>query len=245
MRIRGKPHHGRGKYRTFPGWVPDDAEKVINDWLNAFFAMLDAIPTWQLYLAVGVLLVLETTVLVGLVTPGEVVLLAAATTVGSAGEFAALAGVAAGASIVGQTGGYLIGRRFGRRIRASWAGRKIGEPHWERAEAMLQGGTGLAVVGSRFLAVVHSCVPVLAGTLLMPMRRFARYTALGAVLWGLVYVGLGSAASVALREVAHLVGPTATAGAVAVVVVVLIVRASRKSGRRVATGVPDLTRRST
>jgi membrane-associated protein len=172
--------------------------RVITEWLGSFFAMIDAIPMWQLYTVVGVLLVLETTVLVGLVTPGEVVLLAAATTVGSAGEYAALAAIAAGASFAGQTGGYLIGRRFGGRIRGSWG--------------------------------------VIAGTLRMPWGRYARYTVLGAVLWGLVYVGLGSAASIAIRKSAHLLGPTVTTVLVAAVVVALIVRTVRK--RRRAAGAP-------
>ncbi|WP_219416166.1 DedA family protein [Pseudonocardia nigra] len=215
---------------------------MISDGLASFFAFLDAVPAGQLYAAVGVMLVLETTVLVGLVTPGEVVLLAAATTVGSAGEYAALAGVAAGASLVGQTGGYLLGRRFGSRIRHSRAGRKIGEPNWVRAEALLSGGTGRAIVGSRFLAVVHSLVPVLAGTLRMPMGRFARCTALGAVVWGLVYVGLGSAASVAVRHAAHLVGPTVTGFVVVAVAGVLLLRAVRK--RRRAAAEPEVVRPS-
>jgi membrane-associated protein len=209
---------------------------VITEWLGSFFTLIDAIPAWQLYTVVGVLLVLETTVLVGLVTPGEVVLLAAATTVGSAGEYAALAAIAAGASFAGQSGGYLIGRRFGGRIRASWGGRKIGESNWRRAEAVLRGGTGRAIVGSRFLAVAHSLVPVIAGTLRMPWGRYARYTALGAVVWGLVYVGLGSAASLAIRKSAHLLGPTVTSVVVAAVVVALIVRAVRK--RRRSAGEP-------
>jgi membrane-associated protein len=209
---------------------------VITEWFGSFFAMIDAIPAWQLYTVVGVLLVLETTVLVGLVTPGEVVLLAAATTVGSTGEFAALAAVAAGASIVGQNGGYLLGRTFGGRIRASWGGRKIGEANWVRAERLLRGGTGRTIVVSRFLAVAHSLLPVIAGTLRMPWGRYARYTAVGAVLWGLVYVGLGSAASIAIRQSAHLLGPTVTTVVVAAVVVALIVRAVR--GRRRPAGGP-------
>jgi membrane-associated protein len=217
---------------------------VITEWLGSFFAMIDAMPAWQLYTVVGVLLVLETTVLVGLVTPGEVVLLAAATTVGSAGEYAALAAVAAGGSLAGQTGGYLLGRTFGGRIRASWGGRKIGEANWVRAERVLRGGTGRAIVGSRFLAVAHSLVPVIAGTLRMPWGRYARYTAVGAVLWGLVYVGLGSAASIAIRKFAHLLGPTVTTVVVAAVVVALIVRAVRKrrgpAGGPVAGDVPTV-----
>jgi membrane-associated protein len=210
----------------------------VENWVMSLLGALDAIPFWQLCVVVGVLLVLETTVLIGLITPGEVVLLAAATTVGSAGEYAVMAGVAAGASLVGQTGGYLIGRRFGGRIRASWAGRKIGEQHWVRAERVLRGGAGRAIVGSRFLAVAHSLVPVIAGTLRMPLRRFAPYTALGAVAWGLVYVGLGSAASTAVRHSAHLIGPVFTGVLVAVVVVVLVVRGVRRSRREAAARRP-------
>lgn len=213
-----------------PGAASGQAGHVITEWFDALFAALDGMPAWQLYVVVGVLLVLETTLLVGLVTPGEVVLLAAATTVGSAGEYAALAGVAAASSLVGQTGGYLIGHRFGDGIRRSWAGRRIGEPNWVRAEAVLRGGTGRAIVGSRFLAVVHSLVPVLAGALRMPVGRFARCTALGAVVWGLVYVGMGSAASAVLRQAAHLVGPVLTGAVVAVVVVLLVVRAVARRG---------------
>jgi membrane-associated protein len=204
---------------------------VISDWLNSFFATLDAIPHAQLYLGVGIMLVFETTVLIGLITPGEVVLLAAATTVGSLREYVTLAGIAAAASLVGQSGGYLIGRRFGGRLRASWAGRKIGESSWLRAEGVLRGGTGRAIIGSRFLAVAHSLVPVIAGTLRMPLARFARYTAIGAVIWGLVYVGLGSAASTAIRHSAHLIGPTATGLVITVAVVFLVVRAVRKRRR--------------
>ncbi len=215
---------------------PRESGRVISDWLGSFFAMIDAIPTWQLYAVVGVLLVLETTVLVGLVTPGEVVLLAAATTVTGTGEYLTLAAIATGASVIGQNGGYLLGRTFGGRIRASWGGRKIGEANWDRAEAVLRGGTGRALVASRFLAVAHSLVPVIAGTLRMPWGRFARYTAIGAVLWGLVYVGLGSAASIAIRHSAHLVGPTFTTVVVAAVLVALIVRAVRK--RRRPAGEP-------
>lgn len=92
---------------------------------------------------------------------------------------------------------------------------------------MLRSGKGRVLVGSRFLAVAHSLVPVLAGTLAMPRARFVRYTVLGAVVWALVYVGLGSAASAVLRGAAHLVGPIATGAVVAAVLVVRAVRRRR------------------
>jgi membrane-associated protein len=196
--------------------------------LDTFFATLDAIPFWLLLTVVGVLLVLETTALVGLVTPGEVVLLAAATTVGSGWEYGALVAVAAAGTIVGQSGGYLIGRRTGPWLRQSRAGRWIGEPNWQRAERLVASGAARAIVGARFMAVAHSLVPVIAGSLRMDVGRFLRCTVIGAAAWSLVYVSLGSAASVAIRQVAHLIGPTATGLVAATVVVVLVVRAIRR-----------------
>lgn len=92
---------------------------------------------------------------------------------------------------------------------------------------MLRDGRGRVLVGSRFLAVAQSVVPVVAGTLRMPAGRSVRYTALGAVLWGLVYAGLGGAAPTAARQSAHLVGPTVT-GVVVVVAVALGVQALRR-----------------
>ncbi len=150
-------------------------------------------------------------------------LLAAATTVRSVGECAALAGVAAGASLVGQTGGYLDRAAVGGRIQYE-LGRAGGSAslNWERARGGAARGKGRAL-GSRFLAVAHSLVPVLAGTLRMPRRRFARYTALGAVAASSTSVwerGVGGAGGSR-----RTVGPTVTGAFVAVVVVALGVRA--------------------
>lgn len=215
---------------------------VIADWFEGLFSTLDAAPLWQLCLGVGLLLVLETTVFIGLLIPGEVVLLASATTVDGPGEFVALASTAAAASLLGQSGGYLLGRRFGAGIRRSWLGRRIGAASWARAEDMLRGGTGRAIIGSRFLAVAHSLVPMLAGTLRMRGRRFAVYTLAGAVVWGIVYVALGGAASVALRHGAHLLGPVLTGVLGTAAAAFLVVRAGRS--RRRARRSPRLVEKN-
>lgn len=197
---------------------------VMTQLVNQLLTLVDTAPWWQLLLIVGVLLVLETSVGIGLITPGEVVLLTAATAVTGPGEYAMLACVAAVASLVGQSGGYLIGRRAGDRVRRSRVGRWIGEPQWQRAERMVAGGRGRALAGSRFLSVAHSLVPVIAGTLRMEPVRFFRFTTIGVVLWSLIFVGLGSAASAAVRSSAHLVGPTITAMVITAVVVAIVVR---------------------
>jgi membrane-associated protein len=60
------------------------------------------------------------------------------------------------------------------------------------------------LVPARFVSVVHSVVPVVAGTVRMPFGRFAFWAALGAVIWASVYTSLGAAAGAAYREYGHL-----------------------------------------
>ena len=67
-------------------------------------------------------------------------------------------------SLVGESVGYLLGRRFGDRLRSSRLGRRLGEQHWAKAEGFLNGRGGRAVFAARFVAVVYALLPVVAGT---------------------------------------------------------------------------------
>ncbi|MFC7329427.1 DedA family protein [Marinactinospora rubrisoli] len=161
--------------------------------LDALLTALSDLPPLLVAGAVLVFMALETTALVGLVAPGDPVVLAAGTGVTSAGEFALVTSGTLVGALLGESGGYLVGRRFGDRFRHSRMGRWIGEDRWAHAEEILaRPRGGLAIVGSRFVAVVHALVPILAGTVGMPYRRFLPWAALGSALWALLHVGLGA-----------------------------------------------------
>lgn len=195
--------------------------------MHGLFAAVDAMPQWQVLGLVAVVLVLETSAFIGFVTPGESVLMLAAASVASAADFALLAGVAVLASVVGQTGGYLIGRRWGGALRRSRAGRLVKDSYWDAAEGVLRSGRARVLIGSRFVAAAHALVPVLAGTLRMPLRRFAEYTLVGAVVWAVTYVAVGAVASAALRSFAQYLGPVAAALVVVAAVAGVVVHAVR------------------
>ncbi|MBX6722964.1 MAG: DedA family protein, partial [Dactylosporangium sp.] len=105
---------------------------------------------------------------------------------------------------LGQVCGYALGREVGPWLRASRVGRLLGEHRWTRAEEYLAGHGARILVPVRFVSVVHSIAPVVAGTVRMPFRRFALWAALGAVIWASVYTSLGAAAGAAYREYGHL-----------------------------------------
>ena len=141
-------------------------------------------------------------------------------------------------SLAGESVGYLLGRRYGLRLRAGRLGRRLGEDRWVAAEAFLAGRGGRAVAAARFVAVVHALVPVLAGTLGMSYRRLVGWGALGAVAWSVLYVAVGAAAGASWRQHGDRVGLAGLAVVAAALAVVLTVRTARSHAQRRHGGAP-------
>ena len=142
--------------------------------------LLDAVqsvdPVVRTILA-GVAIVLETSVLVGLVVPGDTVVIVASTAVGSFAEGAILVVVVIVGALIGESIGFWLGRWLGPRIRFSRLGVRIGEHNWARSELYLRRRGGPAIFLSRFLPVLHSLVPLTVGMSGFAYRRFLAWTA--------------------------------------------------------------------
>jgi membrane-associated protein len=199
---------------------------------------LAGLSTTALYLLAGLFTALETSVGVGLLVPGDGVVLLAGTTATTPHRFAALVTVTVLGSLAGESVGYLLGRRYGLRLRAGRLGRRLGEDRWVAAEAFLAGRGGRAAAAARFVAVVHALVPVLAGTLGMSYRRLVGWSAVGAVAWSVLYVGIGAAAGASWRQHGDRIGLAGLAVAAAALAVVLTVRTGRSQAQRRHGGAP-------
>jgi membrane protein DedA with SNARE-associated domain len=178
--------------------------------------------------------------MLGLLVPGEsVVMLAGSLPDGPAG-IAVAGAVATAGGLAGQVCGYAVGRIFGTRLRSTRLGRRIGAERFDRAEAYLRGGGASALVAVRFVAVIHAVVPIVAGIARMPFGRFLAWSAVGTTLWvgvfavvGAVTAGADSTGGVALVLTAI--------GATCLGVVPLAARLVRRafvSARVVADAVP-------
>jgi membrane-associated protein len=202
---------------------------------DAIDTLLDALTGLQptmLYLLTGGFMILETSLLVGLVIPGDSVVLLAGTTVTGPTRFAALVAVSTLGSLLGESIGYLLGRRFGDRVRGSRLGRRLGEDAWANAEAFLRGRGGRAVAAARFVAVVHALVPVVAGSVRMRYRRFLGWSVLGAVAWSVTFIGIGALAGASWRQYGEQLGLAGLAVLGAVALAAWSLRAARRRARR-------------
>lgn len=174
--------------------------------MNEFLTwLLDAVqsvdPVVRTVLA-GVAIMLETSVLIGLVVPGDTVVIVAATAVGSVVEAVILVVVVVIGALIGESIGFWLGRWVGPRLRFSRLGARIGEHNWTRAETYLRRRGGPAIFLSRFLPVLHSVVPLTVGMSGFAYRRFLAWTAPACTVWAIAYVSVAAAAAGTYRELA-------------------------------------------
>lgn len=147
-------------------------------------------PALRVLLA-GVGMFFETSILLGLIVPGDTIVIVASTGIANWGQYVALLCAVIVGSLGGESVGFALGRWFGPRIRRSTLGRKLGEHNWIRAENYLERRGGIAVFISRFLPVMHSLIPLTVGTSAMPYRTFLRWSVPACVIWAGAYVSVG------------------------------------------------------
>jgi membrane-associated protein len=175
----------------------------VNDILSWILDVVQSVDPVLRTLLAGLGIMLETSILVGLIVPGDTIVIVAATGVENIVQFVSLAVAVIVGALAGESIGFALGRYFGPRIRASRLGRRIGEQHWTRAENYLERRGGIAVFVSRFLPVLHSLIPLTVGMSTMPYRRFMRWTVPACVLWALAYVSVGTIAAGSYRSLSQ------------------------------------------
>ncbi len=157
----------------------------------------------------GIAIALETSVLVGLIVPGDTIVIVAGTAVASPAEGVVLGVVVVVGALLGESFGYWLGRHFGPRIRASRLGRKLGERNWVRAERYLQRRGGPAIFLSRFLPVLHSLVPLTVGMSGYSYRRFLAWTTPACIVWTALYISVAATAAGTYRELSESISSAA------------------------------------
>ena len=168
----------------------------------------------------------------GALVPGETALIVAAALAGQGRlSLTLVIGVAAGAAVVGDNTGYLLGRRG---LRPLLAGRRASGRRRRlvaRGDEFFQRHGGAAVFFGRWLPGLRVAAAWLAGESRMPWRRFLLWNALGGVGWastiGAASYFLGKSASGSLAAIGFV-------GVGIAAVVFLIVRGRELIRRRTA-----------
>jgi membrane-associated protein len=102
-----------------------------------------------------------------------------------------LAAVLIAAAVLGNSVNYAIGRWLGKTFFRDRGSKWLNPAHLEKANAFYERHGGKAIVISRFLPIVRTYVPFVAGMAAMKARTYTAYNVAGGVLWvgSLLYAG--------------------------------------------------------
>ena len=165
------------------------SDRHLLDFVNAYGSLV--------YAGLFVVVFAETGFVVTPFLPGDSLLFAAGA-LGAAGALNTplLAALLAAAAFAGNAVNYTVGRIIGPRVfsatdQTGWSHRLLNRDHLRRAHLFFEHHGGMAVVLARFVPIVRTFVPFVAGAAAMPAHAFALYNMLGAAGWVCLCVGAG------------------------------------------------------
>jgi len=192
------------------------------------------------YLLVGFFAFAETGAFVGLVVPGETVMLLGGAVAGQGAiDVYLLIAIAWFAAWLGDTTSFFLGRRLGREF-VLRHGPRVGISHerFEKVEDYFSRHGGKTIFIGRFISLVRAFAPFIAGSSGMRYRAFVPYSILGTGLWASAHILVGYFFSRSVETGAEYAGKGAFLLATLIVVVggsVFLYRHFRVRENRVAS----------
>jgi membrane-associated protein len=158
--------------------------------IDQYLALIIAQYNLWVYAILFIIIFLETGFVVTPFLPGDSLLFAA-------GMFAALGSlniallliILCAAAILGDTVNYWIGFRAGPKI--FHGGRFFKKEYLERSQKFYERHGSFTIVIARFLPIIRTFAPFVAGIGKMRYRRFLSYNIIGGVAWVLLFLGAG------------------------------------------------------
>ncbi|MEU8935125.1 DedA family protein [Streptomyces sp. NPDC048409] len=183
--------------------------------MNTLTGLIGQVPVPVAYAILAAAVVAESVLLLGAFVPTLTLLLASGA-LAHAGDLnlVLVIATAAGAVVAGDALGHRTGHLLGSRLRTGRLGRRIPAVAWERAHTLMARRGGQAVFLARFVPVVRTLTPHLAGATRLPYRRIAPYSLLAASLWAGAEATAGYIAAPSLRHVLTYGGQALAAAAV-------------------------------
>ena len=177
------------------------------------------------YLLVGFFAFAETGAFIGLVVPGETVMLLGGAVAGQGAiDVYLLIAIAWFAAWLGDTTSFFLGRRLGRGFVLKH-GPRVGISHerFEKVEDYFGRHGGKTIFIGRWISLVRALAPFIAGSSGMRYRGFVPYSILGTGLWASAHILIGYLFSRSVESAAEYAGKGAFLLGTTIVVVVGIV----------------------
>jgi membrane-associated protein len=165
-------------------WVPQlldvflHLDRHLNDWA-------DTLGLW-LYAVLFLIVFCETGLVVTPFLPGDSLLFAVGALAASDESRLSLPwliGLLIVAAVTGDAVNYYLGRRFGERFFRSETSRLFNKKHLVRTQQFYAKYGGKTIILARFIPIIRTFAPFVAGMGKMQYRRFALFNVVGGVVW--------------------------------------------------------------
>jgi membrane-associated protein len=158
----------------------------VEEWLNSLS------PYGELVL--WVIIFAETGLLIGFFLPGDSLLFTAGILAGQGKLDIVMVVVGAFVfAVIGDQVGYTIGKRLGPRLFSKPDSKIFQQEYVERTKAFFEKHGPRTIIIARFVPIVRTFAPTLAGVGEMPRGTFLKYNIVGALLWAVGITLLGYA----------------------------------------------------
>jgi membrane-associated protein len=156
---------------------------LLRDLASGRYALDDLI-RWGGYAVLTGIVFTETGLLIGFFLPGDSLLITAGLVAAAGGlNIWLLNGLLIAAAVAGDSVGYLIGARLGPRLFTREKSLLFNPRHIERTRAFYARYGAKTIVIARFVPIIRTFAPVVAGVGEMEYRRFLFYNVAGGVGW--------------------------------------------------------------
>lgn len=136
----------------------------------------------------------ETGLVVTPFLPGDSLLFAVGALAASPGSplsLPLLAVLLVAAAVLGDAVNYAIGKRVGPRIFSRPSSRLLNQEHLKRAQSFYERYGGKTIFLARFVPIIRTFAPFVAGIGRMSYRRFAAFNVVGGTVWVLLFLLAG------------------------------------------------------
>lgn len=187
MNPRGSPASSLGKEKAKRKPIIESLKHLIQELYN-----VRGLIEWGGTLLVCVVVFVETGMFVGFFLPGDSLLVTAGVFAGAGQlKIAELLTFVTLCAIAGDQLGYLIGRRAGKTLYQRKDSRFFRKKHLERAHEFYEEYGGKTIIMARFVPIIRTFCPPVAGAAQMSYWRYLSYDVVGGFLWvwGMVLLG--------------------------------------------------------
>jgi len=156
---------------------------------------LRALVAWAGYVGLTAIIFAETGLLIGFFLPGDSLLVTAGLLASQPERFPlniyVLGALLSVASIVGNSVGYYVGKLTGPHLFNRENSLLFNKKHLIKAHEFYERHGGKTIIIARFMPIVRTFVPVVAGMAQMEYRRYTLYNIVGGLawIWSMLFIG--------------------------------------------------------